>query len=97
MEHKDYMFLSKSSIYLKAIRDKKLHCCISTFYKYCRLLGFENRKKNSKCNDLNPLRTTCPNKVWCQDVTIFKTTHDIKHYIHILMDHFSKMILGYSI
>ena len=35
--------------------------------------------------------------MWCADVTIFKTADGIKHYIHILMDHFSKKILGYSI
>ncbi len=31
------------------------------------------------------------------DVTIFKTADNIKHYIHFLIDHYSKMILGYRI
>lgn len=31
------------------------------------------------------------------EVTILKTTDNKKHYIHFLMDHYSKMILGYSI
>ncbi|WOD45358.1 hypothetical protein [Hwangdonia lutea] len=35
--------------------------------------------------------------MWCAEVTIFKTNDGTKHYIHILMDHFSKMNLGYSI
>ena len=31
------------------------------------------------------------------DVTILKTADGKKHYIHFLMDHYSKMILGYSV
>ena len=97
MKDEDYMFWSKSSVYLRAVHDRQLHCCLSTFYKYCRLLGFANLKKYSKLDNHNPLKTTRPNEVWCADVTIFKTADGVKHYIHILMDHFSKKILGYSI
>lgn len=43
------------------------------------------------------MRTTRPNKLWCADVTIFKTADNVKHYIHFLIDHYSKMILGYRI
>lgn len=38
-----------------------------------------------------------PNELWCADVTIFKTADSTKHYIHFLMDHFSKMVLGYRV
>ncbi|WP_166426974.1 DDE-type integrase/transposase/recombinase [Flavobacterium psychrotolerans] len=38
-----------------------------------------------------------PNEIWCADVTILKTLDDKKHYIHFLMDHYSKMILEYSV
>ena len=93
----DFMYWSKSSVYLRAVRDNKVHCCISTFYKYCRLLGFENLKNQSKSKFYNPLKTTKPNEVWCADVTIFKTGDAVKHYIHVLMDHYSKRVLGYSI
>lgn len=97
MEHETYRFWSKSSVYLKAIRDKSLSCGLSTFYKYCRLLGFSNFKPHRKLDYSNSLKTTKPNEVWCADVTIFKTADGIKHYIHILMDHFSKKILGYRV
>ena len=42
-------------------------------------------------------RSTKPNEIWCADVTILKTLDDKKHYIHFLMDHFSKKILGYKV
>jgi len=97
LSHIDYMHWSKASIYLRAVRNNNLHCCISTFYKYCRLLGFTNLKNYSKFNNHEPLRTSRPNEVWCADVTIFKTNDGVKHYIHILMDHYSRKILGYTI
>jgi putative transposase len=97
MTNEDCLYWSKSSVYLKAIRDKKLHCCISTFYKYCRLLGFNARRLKKKSDDYNPVKTTKPNELWRADVTIFKTADGVKHYIHFLIDHFSKMILGYRV
>tara|TARA_R110002096_G_scaffold433905_1_gene654074 strand:+ start:407 stop:1687 length:1281 start_codon:yes stop_codon:yes gene_type:complete len=97
MQDQDYRFWSKSSIYLKALRDNNLSCSISTFYKYCRLLGFKNRPRRKKSDGYNPLKTTRPNQVWCADVTIFKTADNVKNYIHFLIDHYSKMILGYRI
>lgn len=97
MNHGTYKFWSKSSIYLKAIRDNALSCGLSTFYKYCNILGFTSTNMMTKPNNYNPLKTTKPNEVWCTDVTIFKTNDGVKHYIHILMDHFSKMVLGYQI
>lgn len=82
MNHKDYMFWSKSSIYLKAIRDENSHCCISTFYKYAKLLGFSNRRLKRKSDDYKPVKTCSPNELWCADVTIFKTGDGKKHYFH---------------
>jgi putative transposase len=46
---------------------------MTTFYKYCRLLGFKNRPRKRKSDDYQPLKTSTPNEVWCADVTIFKT------------------------
>jgi putative transposase len=97
MGHKDYKYWSKSNVYLRGVRDKALYCGLSTFYKYCRLLGFSNLKSYRKSDGYKPLRTSRPNEVWCADITIFKTTDNVKHYIHVLMDHYSKMIIGYRV
>lgn len=93
----NYKFWSKSSVYLKAVRDGELQCGITTFYKYCRLLGFKNRTFKRKSDDYQPLKTSKPNQVWCADVTIFKTPDKKKHHIHFLIDHYSKMILSHRI
>lgn len=97
MDNLIYSHWSKSSVYLKALRDENLNCGISTFYKYCRLLGFQNKPRRKKSDHYQPLRTSYPNQVWCADVTIFKTADNVKHHIHLLIDHYSKMILGYRI
>ena len=97
MENNTYQFWSKSSVYLKAIRENTLACSLNTFYKYCRLLGFSNPILKRKSQSYNPLKTSHPNQVWCADVTIFKTNDNVKHYIHILIDHYSKKVLAYSI
>ena len=88
---------SKSSIYLLALREGSLKCCPSTFYKYCRLLGYNSRLKKKRSPDYKPVRTTRPNELWCADVTIFRTMDGTKHYIHFLIDHFSRKILGHRI
>lgn len=97
MTHEIYKYWSKSSIYLKAVIDGSLSCGISTFYKYCSFLGFQNKPKRKKSDDYDPVRTSKPNELWCVDVTIFKTADGIKQSIHLLIDHYSKMILGYKI
>jgi len=97
MTHEIYKYWSKSSIYLKAIIDGNLLCGISTFYKYCSLLGFQNKPRRKKSDDYRPVVTSKPNELWCVDVTIFKTKDHVKQYIHLLIDHYSKMILGYKI
>ncbi|WP_298900943.1 DDE-type integrase/transposase/recombinase [uncultured Psychroserpens sp.] len=97
MENEVYKHWSKSSIYLKALRDENLKCAMTTFYKYCRLLGFKNRPRKRKSDGYNPIKTSKPNELWCADVTIFKTADTSKHYIHFLIDHFSKYIIGYKI
>ena len=96
MDTEDYMHWSKSSIYLKAVRDGAVSICKSTWYKYCNLLGFKKRG-SFPLKKYTSLITTRPNEFWCADVTIFKTSDGVKHYIHFLMDHFSKKILGFRI
>lgn len=83
MNNDHYKFWSKSSIYLKALRDGNLQCAITTFYKYCQLLGFKNRPRRRKQDNYNPLKTYKPNEVWRADVTIFKTKDHAKHYLSV--------------
>lgn len=97
MEDGDYRYWSKSSVYFLALRNKDVSFCLTTFYKYATLLGYgKSRHLQSKIK-YSSLASAKPNEIWCADVTILKTLDHKKHYIHFLMDHYSKAILGYSI
>ena len=82
-----------SSIYYQLMREEKLHCCKSTFYKYCRLLNI-TRKPIRKPRNYKPLSSIAPLKILHQDVTIYRTVNGVKHYIYVIRDNFSRAILA---
>lgn len=96
-ENKNYQFWSKASLYYLGLRNNDFSFGLSTFYKYSKLLGFKNGRHLYKKPKYTPLISTNPNQIWCADVTIFKTADGVKHYIHFLIDHYSKMVLGYQV
>lgn len=96
-ENSDYQFWSKASLYFLGLRSKDFGFCIATFYKYAKLLGYKNGRHLQTKLKYTSLVSTNPDQIWCADVTIFKTTDGIKHYILFLMDHYSKKIIGYSV
>lgn len=73
------------------MREEKLHCCKSTFYKYCRLLNI-TRKPIRKPKKYQSLQATSALKVLHPDITIFKTVNGVKNYI--IRDNFSRAILA---
>ena len=96
-ENVDCKFWSKASLYYLGLRNNDFSFGLTTFYKYSKLLGFtQNRHLQPKIK-YSSLKSNKPNEIWCADVTIFKTSDNKKHYIHLLIDHYSKMILGFSI
>jgi hypothetical protein len=97
MENEDYLHWSKSSVYLLALRNKEISFGLTTWYKYSKLLGYNTSRHLQSKKIYSSLTSYRPNEIWCADVTILKTLDDKKHYIHFLMDHYSKMILGYRI
>lgn len=97
MENKAYSHWSKSSVYLLALRNKQISFGLTNFYKYAKLLGYGKSRHLQPKVKYSSLTSYKPNEIWCADVTILKTADDKKHYIHFLMDHYSKMILGYSV
>jgi len=97
MNHDLYKHWSKASVFYRAVRDGKIHFCLTTWYKYCNLLGYTNRKYIKKSDTYDPIITTAPNQYWCSDVTQFKLPNGKKMYLHLLIDHFSTKALGYKI
>lgn len=92
-----YKYWSKSSVYFLGLRNKDISVCLTTFYKYSKLFGYQKSRHIQPKTKYSALKSYCPNEIWYADVTIVKTLDGKKHYIHFLMDHFSKIILGYTI
>ena len=87
----------KSVCLILALRKKDTAVCLTTWYKYSKLLGYRKNRHLFPLKKYASLTSFRPNEICCADVTILKTADNKKHYIHFLMDHYSKMILGYCI
>ena len=96
-ENPQYQYWSKASLYYVGLRNNDFNFGLATFYKYSKLLGFKNGRHLQVKPNYSPLVSTKPNQIWCADVTILKTADGVKHYIHLLVDHYSRMILGYQV
>ena len=93
-----YSSWSITSLAYYALKNNTLSACVSTWYKYAGILGItrstaRNRRKDKKTG----IRAAETNKIWHMDVTVFKTMDNVKAYIHILMDNFSRYILNYRV
>lgn len=87
----------KIECFFLAIRNNDIAFCLSTWYKYCYLLGYKSNRHLQLKIKYDSLKSSYPNHIWCADVTIIRTLDGFKYYLHFLMDHYSKMILGYKI
>lgn len=97
MLNKNYSYWSKASVYYLALRNNHIAFCLTTWYKYCKLLGYKSSRHLQQKIKYSSLQSYYPNHIWCADATIFKTKDNTRHYIHLLIDHYSKKILGYKI
>jgi transposase InsO family protein len=94
----EYSSWSITSLAYFALKNNTLSACVSTWYKYANILGItrsttRNRRKDKKTG----IRADETNKIWHMDVTVFKTMDNVKAYIYILMDNFSRCILNYRV
>jgi hypothetical protein len=90
-----YEYWPLSSIYYDLLRQETIGCSLSTFYKYCRLMGI-TRKQLRKPKAYHPLLAGAPLKMLHQDITIFRTVSGVKHYLYIIRDNYSRAILACS-
>jgi transposase InsO family protein len=75
--------------------DKAAAMAITTFRKYARLLHF-NKAPIYKDKIFTSLKASAPFQILQMDVTIFRPIDRSRVYLYILMDNFSRKILGYK-
>ena len=95
-EDENYQYWPLISIYYKGLKDKVFQFRLATFYKYAKIMGLSRKSKRNH-RPTKGLKSSKVNEYWNADITIFKTADNMKHYIYLVMDHFSKKILSYRI
>ncbi len=94
----DYQFWPLCSLYHQMRRDRAVHICLSTFYKYISHLNLKrsrvfSRRKNHSVG----IRAAAPFQILHADLTEFKTEDNKKAYIYLVQDNFSRTILTYQL
>jgi len=86
------------SIWAYAIRNNLATMSDSSWYRYCRILEISSKRvKQYPKPKYKPLRAKLVNEIWHADVSVFKTSDNIKFYIYTVIDNFSRMILAWDV
>lgn len=87
-----------ASIYHEIIRECAARFHISTFYKYVGLLQLKRLTPNHRRkNHSTGIRAAAPLQLLHADVTVFRTVDNIKAYIYLVQDNFSRAILQFAV
>ena len=80
------------------MREGMFSFTLATFYKYANLLGLHVARGNSRRKNHSPgLRASRPNEIWHADVTVFRTIDNVKCFIYLVVDNFSRRILAWEV
>ena len=96
--HEKYTLWPLSSVYYQLIKDGAGFFSLSTFYKYAAVLNLQRIKCNTrKKNHTKGIRTDAPLKLLHADVTVLRTADNLKAYIYLIQDNYSRAILGWRV
>jgi hypothetical protein len=85
------------SIALYAKKEKILNVSVNTWYKYTRLIGITSKTPRCLKKQKTGIRADKPHRFWHADVTLFRTTDNIKAYIYFVVDNYSRAILSWRV
>ncbi len=93
----DFTHWSLSSIYCQMLRDTKSFMSIATFRKYAKWIdpNLSNRRKRLQIS-WERLRANAPKQILHMDLTIFRPSDHTRVYIYLIIDNFSRAILGWK-
>jgi transposase InsO family protein len=79
-------------------RKNLLNCSLESWYKYLRLYGIDRRnRKFKKIRYSNGLRAKNVDEYWHLDITEIKYGVNSKAYLQIVVDNYSRMIVGWKL
>ena len=85
------------SLYYYALHKKLVSISLSTWYKYVAIFNIKRYKPISIKKHQPSVQASFPNQYWHADVTQFKTNNGVLHYIYLVVDNYSKMILAWQV
>jgi putative transposase len=92
-----FRFWPVCSIAYYALRENLVSVSLSTWYLYRKKLNIVRSVIPKKIKYYSGIVATRSNQIWHADITIVKTKDNIKHYVYLLMDNFSKYVLSWRI
>jgi putative transposase len=95
-EDEKYQYWPLMSIYYQGLKDKVFQFRLATFYKYAKIMGLTRKSKRNH-RPTKGLKSSKVNEYWNADITLYTTADNVKQYIYLVMDHFSKKILAFKV
>ncbi|HEV2478183.1 MAG TPA: hypothetical protein VGS79_00905 [Puia sp.] len=87
-----------SSVYHQLRKDKAAAFQLSTFYKYAGLLQLKRQTARSRRkHHTTGIRAHRPLAILHADLTVFRTADNVKNYIYLVQDNFSRAILAVQV
>ncbi|MCX6180988.1 MAG: hypothetical protein NT150_03545 [Bacteroidetes bacterium] len=93
--HPIYKSWQGISVYWQMIRDKKLFCSKTTFYRYINKMGISFPKKRNVWKNYTPIIANKPFEILHMDVSKI-VLNNLKGYLYLIIDNFSRCILSYE-
>lgn len=93
-----YLHWSIASIYCQMLKKAKTFMSLATFHKYAKWINpnLSHRRKRLK-KHLKGLRAHASKQILHMDVTIFRPSDHSRVYIYLIMDNFSRAIMGWKV
>jgi len=86
------------SVWGYALRKGHVSMSLSSWYNYNKKFQFRiTRRKSQFQKRYYPLRAPYSNHTWHADITIVRTLDNVKHYVYLIVDNFSKFILNWKV
>ncbi|MFM7023431.1 MAG: hypothetical protein ACKOXB_10665 [Flavobacteriales bacterium] len=95
LTHPIYKNWQGISIYWQLIRDRKLFCSKTTFYRCLNTIGFRFKKRKNNWKNYIPIVAKKPFEILHMDVTPI-ILNNLKGYLYLIIDNFSRSILSYE-
>jgi transposase InsO family protein len=95
---KQFKKFSTVSLMYYCKRKNLLNCSLESWYKYLRLYGIDRKNKRfKKITYRNGLRAKSVDEYWHIDITEIKYGFNKKAYLQVVVDNYSRMIVGWKL